>query len=288
MSATPESVSLSTEDYICGGSVEILRTNTPVGEFLTLANDTYVGKSIREYGEWSFGEIEMLRQLLTADSNIIEAGSNIGSHTLFLARDLCPQGQVFAFEPRRIVFQILCANMVSNGVTNVFAIQKGVGATESVIEEAPLPIDQEINFGALALGQVHGTREFIHIVPLDSMLEELPPIRLIKADVEGFEADLLRGARQLIARDQPILYLENDRLEKSEELLTLLKDLNYRCYWHITGVYRPNNFGSNPVNHFGGVASFNILCFPRDTAWKITDSDEITDVTSHPLKPQTA
>lgn len=268
--------------------MEILRTTTQVGEFLTLAHDTYVGKSIREYGEWSFGEIEMLRQFLGNNSNVIEAGSNIGSHTLFLARDLCPQGQVFAFEPRRVVFQILCANMISNGVTNVFAVQKGVGASETMIEEASLPLDREINFGALALGQVPGTREHIHIVPLDSMLDELPPIRLIKADVEGSESDVLRGARALIARDRPILYLENDRVEKSEELLTLLEDLNYRCYWHITRVYRPNNFAQNPVNYFGEVASFNIVCFPRDREWTITGADEITDVTSHPLKPQAA
>lgn len=265
------------------GTMTFSRTRSPVGEFLTLTNDSWVGHSIREYAEWSYGEIETLAQLLTPESNVIEAGSNIGSHTVFIARDLCPKGQVFAFEPRRIVFQLLCGNLVLNGITNVHAYQMGVGDKEETISEAALPLDIETNFGAYAAGAIKGDQEILKLIPLDSMLHELPRIRLIKADVEGYEANLLHGATQLIARDRPVLYLENDRPDKSEELLTLVSSLGYQSYWHIPVLYRANNFTQNPVNHFPTVASFNILCLPQEAKWTISGSDPITDFKQHPL-----
>ena len=49
-------------------------------------NDTYIGKSIKEYGEWSQGEIDLCKQILTPSDRVIEVGSNIGSHTLALSK----------------------------------------------------------------------------------------------------------------------------------------------------------------------------------------------------------
>lgn len=261
----------------------ISRSHTPTGEFLTLTNDSWVGRSIREYGEWSYSEVELLAQMLAPHNNVIEAGSNIGSHTLFLARNICPKGKIFAFEPRRIVFQILCANMVLNGVTNVHAYQLGIGEKDDILEEAALPIEREVNFGALSAGMVKGEGEVLHLIPLDSMLDTLPAISLIKADVEGFEANLLRGARKLIARDRPVLYLENDRPDKSEELLSLVSTFGYRMYWHAPALYRPNNFGQNPVNYFENVVSLNVLCVPQETNWHIDGVAPISDFGHHPL-----
>ena len=79
-------------------------TTTNGVTFITKSNDFFVSKSIEVYGEWSFGEIELLTQILTKSDNIVEAGANIGAHTVFLAKDIVPDGKVFAFEPRRIIF----------------------------------------------------------------------------------------------------------------------------------------------------------------------------------------
>ena len=49
-------------------------------------NDSYIGKSIKEFGEWSQGEIDLCKQVLTPSDVVIEVGSNIGSHTLALAK----------------------------------------------------------------------------------------------------------------------------------------------------------------------------------------------------------
>ena len=66
-------------------------------------NDSYIGKSIKEYGEWSQGEIDLLKQILMPTDVVIEVGSNIGSHTLAIAKTV-NQGSVFAFEPQNVIF----------------------------------------------------------------------------------------------------------------------------------------------------------------------------------------
>ena len=63
-------------------------TTTNGVTFITKSNDFFVSKSLEVYGEWSFGEIELLAQILTKSENIVEAGANIGAHTVFLAKDI--------------------------------------------------------------------------------------------------------------------------------------------------------------------------------------------------------
>ena len=85
-------------------------------------NDLFIGKSIKEYGEWSQDEIDLCKQILNPRDVVIEVGSNIGSHTLALSK-IVNQGVVYAFEPQNVVFQNLCANISINSRTNCFCFQ---------------------------------------------------------------------------------------------------------------------------------------------------------------------
>ena len=110
-------------------------------KFLTNTLDVYVGKSLEIYGEWSHGELTAISSLVPKNANIIEVGSNIGSHTVFIAKEICPEGNVYAFEPRRILFQNLCANLCINEISNVYTFQKALGLDFDIIFEGPIPQD---------------------------------------------------------------------------------------------------------------------------------------------------
>ncbi len=57
-----------------------------------------------------------------------------GAHTLIFSQAADGKGRVCAFEPQRVVFQVLCANLALNNITNVEYFQSVVGAeSESVI-----------------------------------------------------------------------------------------------------------------------------------------------------------
>ena len=46
-------------------------------------------------------------------------------------------------------------------------------------------------------------------------------------------------------------------------------------WWHTPSLYNPANFFGNPHNVFGNVASFNMLCLPRESTTTIKDLREI-------------
>ena len=66
--------------------------------------------------------------------------------------------------------------------------------------------------------------ETVPLITLDSL--DLPACHFLKVDVEGMEVEVLKGSGQLIETHRPIMYLENDRVERSEELLTMLRGVS--------------------------------------------------------------
>src|SRR5690348_6502662 len=91
--------------------------------------DVYIGRSLTEYGEYSEGEVDLFRQVLRPGDVALDIGANLGAHTLPLARLVEPSGRIFAFEPQRILFQILCANVALNEIPNVHALPFALGRT---------------------------------------------------------------------------------------------------------------------------------------------------------------
>lgn len=236
--------------------------------------DSFVGASLRKYGEWSAPEIDLFRQIVPANSVVVEVGANIGAHTVALSRMVGPGGGVLAFEPQRLLFQTLCANLALNSCTNVAARHEAVASIPGDMRVPVLPPDMPNNFGALQLGNPWPHGEPVKVVTIDSM--QLAACRLIKLDIEGMELEALRGAAETIRRHRPALYVENELDDKSRALITLLLSYGYRLYWHAPLMYRPDNFAGEKENIFGRIASHNMLCVPRESGSEISGLQEIT------------
>lgn len=229
-------------------------------------HDQFVGQSLERYGEFSEGEAEVFRQLVGPGQVVIEVGANIGAHTVLLSRLVGPTGAVLAFEPQRIVYQTLMANMALNSLTNVHGFHAAAGKAPGQIVVPALDHCQTNNFGGLGLGS-HTQGELVQLVAIDQL--QLPRCDFIKIDVEGMEQDVLEGAAQTLAKHTPLLYVENDRQEKSLDLIRCLDRLGYKMFWHTPLLYHPNNFAGNVVNVFDQIVSINMLCLHRDRPHKI-------------------
>lgn len=241
---------------LANGNLRIKRTRH--GLMAYNINDMYVGRSLDCYGEFSRGEALVFAQLVAPDTLVVEVGANIGAHTIFLAQAVGSRGLVVAIEPQRAVYHLLCANLALNEVGNVRALHAAAGRERG---RALIPVfdyAQPGNFGSAGLVETGG--EPVEMVSIDSL--QLPACHFIKIDVEGHEQAVIAGAAQTIAVFRPVLYVENDRREKSAELIRQIRDLGYVLYWHLPPLFSADNFYRNATNVFPRILSVNMLCLP--------------------------
>jgi FkbM family methyltransferase len=251
------------------------------GRMVVLATDTYVSRSLVEYGEYAPGELALLSQLVGPSSHIVEVGAHIGALTLPLAK-ICHEGRVYAFEPQQRLFQMLCANMTINGVTNVRAYPTALGRSRKFCSQPAIDYERHNNFGGISF--VSDTRssadtERVEVAQLDDFRVE--HCNLIKIDVEGMECDVLRGAHATIRRLRPVIYLENDRANRQQEVIETVNRLGYVSYWHPVALFEPQNFRGSKRDVFGNVASLNMLCIPSELSIEVVGLDRVDPANWH-------
>jgi len=236
------------------------------GEMVWLARDTHVGRALSMYGEFSEIEVEVLCQLAPVGGVVIEAGANIGALTVPLAKKVGRGGVVIALEPQRLAFQVLCANLVLNEIVNVYALQAAAGEKQGWIAAPVFDPEVEENFGGLELLKEHppgAPKEGVQMVPLDAI--PLARLDLLKADVEGMEAQLIRGAEKTIRRYRPPLYLEHNESISDAPMRASLEAMGYSAYWHLPAMYRKENFkGCADESIFHNIVSINMIFLPKE------------------------
>lgn len=243
------------------------------GRMMFLPHDAYVGRALDLYGEYGEIEARTLGQLVARGQTVVEVGANMGAHTVHLAQLVGPTGRVVAFEPQRAMFYVLCANLALNDLFHVAAYRLAVGAAPGRTRVPFADVHRPANFGGIAMADA-GPGEDVSVVTIDGL--SLPTLHLLKIDVEGMELDVLRGARDTIARHRPVIYAENDRRPNSPALIGLLTEWGYDLYWDMPRLYNPQNFARNPTNVFSNVISINLLCLPKERQQPISGYRRVT------------
>ena len=279
-----------TKSISLGGFNELIKMRD--GWMVYNKNDVYIGRSIKEYGEWSQGEINLCKQILNPNDLVIEVGSNIGSHTLAIAK-IVNKGAVFSFEPQNIIFQNLCANISINSITNCFCFQSALSDVKDEELYYPyLDFSIENNFGAMSLFDKKSKNSLLDVkflrVPVDTLddkFSNLTELKLIKTDAEEMEINVFKGGINLLKRTKPFLYFENNGKVhgKSQELIEFLWSLDYRLFWHVVPMFNKKNFFKNTNNIFGKLYSCNMFAIRKDQEINI-DLAEVKDSSYHPFR----
>jgi FkbM family methyltransferase len=206
-------------------------------ELLMLAprNDEYVGGAIMRTGQpYDGGLLRTLLSLIRPGSTVVDAGGNIGSYTAHLAAQAGPSGRVYAFEPQRKMFMVLCANAAVNSLLNVFPQNVALSFAPGEItmsgkvpdgSSAGVDIEQAerahspINYGGMSMG-VGGERALARTLDWYNLTD----VSLIKVDVQGAEPLMFWGARQTIRRCMPAVAFEDtpDEFRISESMRVAL------------------------------------------------------------------
>jgi FkbM family methyltransferase len=247
------------------------------GTFSFYSDDEFVGRSLELYGEYSPDEISIFNMVLRPGDVAVEVGSNIGALTVPMAR-LCKR--VYAFEAQPENFELLKKNLRENDIDNVSPFQIAISDVSGATHVSSLEFLGHHNFGRVETGTGDSR---VELATIDHLLRREMKIKFIKIDVEGGELEVLRGAADIIKRDRPLLYVENDRQDKSAELVGWLIDNGYRCFWHRPPLYYENNFRNHRINAFGNIVSLNMICYHEDTGTQI---DRLEEVDDHRVDPE--
>lgn len=157
------------------------------------------------YADWpEFWELRFIRRTLQPSDAILDVGANVGHISLLLA-DLVGHENIFAFEPTPISFCRLKANWLLNGwsTNHLFncAVGRNVG---TVLISNPTRPDTKS-----AIGKLDNNMVEVRLVSLDTLRQEWQNRRigLLTIDVEGYEAEVLAGAFQVLKTDRPRLIM---------------------------------------------------------------------------------
>lgn len=178
----------------------------------------------------SFYELAMLEDMLDMLENrhgcILDIGANIGNHSLFLA--MHSNRDILAFEP--------CAEnaalLEENAALNNARITLHRHALGEHHEMGRVELPSATNMGmAKVVADAQGDTS---ILPLDSVALPSAPA-IIKLDVEGMEYAVLRGAKQLLRKHDPVLYVEIADEQSYDRIATFLAGYGYTsdaCFNH--------------------------------------------------------
>lgn len=158
------------------------------------------------------GYIEVVCNILDGlpKGTAVDVGANFGCWTLPLAQHAT---RVIALEPQECVYKLLARSLLVNRTKNVILINWAAGEENGTAMIPALDIEGSCNFGGVELGIVHheepdAPMREVPVFTLDQILEREKHVSFIKADVEGSEMRVLRGAMNTIKRYRPVMFVE--------------------------------------------------------------------------------
>lgn len=227
------------------------------------------------FGYFEYETVRAYRRLLKPGDTVLDIGANIGAHTLHLARCVSPSGKVIAFEPTAYAYNKLRQNIALNpALAGLIQAEQIMLVTSDTKQVKPqLYSSWQIHDTAAGTHPKHGGRLMdttgAHNLTLDSYIAEhnIGAISLIKMDVDGHECQVLRGARNILQRDKPILLMElmpyglDEAGASLDELLKILLEHGYSLYDLDGRTSLPNN--SSIQQHIPPAGGINVLCYAR-------------------------
>ncbi len=160
------------------------------------------------YGGYEPHETRIMAEAVRSGSTVVDAGANFGWHAIHLAKRVGDSGKVLAFEPIPATYAELGENVAINACNNLKLFGFALGNETSTISMY-LP-STDLGAGAASQFLDTGDRVEVSMFRLDDVLERegVEHVDFIKADIEGGELNLLRGAEKLLSRCHPVIFIE--------------------------------------------------------------------------------
>jgi FkbM family methyltransferase len=186
-------------------------------------------------GRYEVGTTYLVRSLLRPGDTFVDIGANIGWFVLHAAAAVRPHGCVYAFEPDPSNAMVLEKNIEANGYEALTSVVRKAVGCASAVTLLHRSKDGQANSLYETLWMA-GEPIPVEVVSLDEFFgpKGYPSVNLVKMDIEGAEAEALRGMREVRQRNPGMkLIVEispvhiNAARRSLEGLHQLLKEVNF-------------------------------------------------------------
>ena len=203
----------------------------------THQKDDYISKSLHYNKMWEPNVTYFIQKCSTKDGVFVDVGANLGYHSLVACK---LYARCLLFEPLPQNSSRILQSIAHNKLTNMTLIQNGVGKDDNtlvsmVVLHHNMGGSKNIELEKLGAQPGRSIVTDIKVTTLDSACKDMPKIRLMKIDVEGFELEVLQGFRHGLSLqkvDYFIIELSPTMMpiSKCVDILKLLVDNKYYLY----------------------------------------------------------
>ncbi len=232
------------------------------GSFYMDARSTLFRRLIRD-GRYEPELTALCLEHIKSDRDVIDAGANIGFHSVLFARQL-KGARVLAVEPTTSAVGRLHRNLELNEVADRVIVHKGALAEQSGSLTMKTMAGRE-EYSTLgewvhpSIAQLEYVTEQVEVSTLDALVSQyqLNP-GFLKVDVEGAEYRLLQGAEQVLREHRPVIIAELSNAllaangSSGAQVLDFIRSFNYEILDPLDPQRAP------AIRQFG-----DILCIPR-------------------------
>jgi len=169
---------------------------------------------------------------------VIDAGANIGIFSIYAAK--LGAKKVYAFEPVKETYEILKEMIKENKLENIIIpVNKALGDKNKIMKIKYSGAGD----GGASLNRKKrnkGKEREIEVITLDDFVKEnkIERVDFIKMDVEGYEENVLLGAKEIIKKYKPVLsfsayHLPTDKERLPKVVLSIRPDYKIKLnnYW---------------------------------------------------------
>lgn len=200
--------------------------NELISDFISIwgSESSYIERSfLGSSAYYQEGPYEMAGAKLAQGDYVIDAGANIGLFSILASEKTGESGKVFSFEPVGETKKLLLKNIHKNKKENIIVEEVALGSSHNDLE-----FIKPENFGGSS-GFFTGDfpKEKIKQTTLDDYVKEreIKKINFMKADIEGMERELIKGAEETIKKFKPKLAIcIYHRLDDPKCLERLIKE----------------------------------------------------------------
>lgn len=221
------------------------------------------------HGYFYYGEVSdeqytdaFFKKVLGEGDTFLDVGANIGYYTRLASKLVGKRGIVHAFEPNPAAIRLLEKN--TRNLSNVHLHETAVSDAEGICD---FSVNKYGETSAIGLNPAAKYVVRVRQNSLDNLFLDEARIDVIKIDVEGFEKEVLFGAKDIIGKHHPLLYFEyisiyaSNRGFRFADFKSLLEPWGYSLAWININYPNGSLISEDPSSRY-------IIGLPKNSRWQ--------------------